>query len=251
MFDSGKQYTQNELPSDVFNAGSGAGGNIVNYNGHAVQVYNNGNGTRKLVDLGDYNSYQATNKAQSDYKAATDTAISGLEQKKTDLAGQYGDLLKTVTGEYQPLVDQTTATAGAELSRRGLTPDSTLFQQQTQGALAPVYGSEAANAQQIGAGSIADTNTLANNIAQLQTGVAGTASQLPLQYGSLALSTQALPSQIALAQAQTNQANTGANYISIPGVGVYDLTSKSLLGGLSNNNLSSGGYSILNVGAGK
>ncbi len=134
--------------------------------------------------------------AQYNYKQATDTAISGLQTGKSNLGQQYSDLLKTVKGVYDPLISQETQTAGAELSNRGLTPDSTLFQQQTQGALAPIYGQEATNTQQLGQGSISDTNAYNQAIAGLQAGVAGTASQLPLQYGALNLQTQALPSQI-------------------------------------------------------
>jgi hypothetical protein len=65
-----------------------------------------------------------------------------------------------------------------------------------------VYGQEAGNAQAIGQGSINDTNTLAQAIASTQmTGAAG-AANLPLQYGSLSLASQLLPSQIAANQGQ-------------------------------------------------
>ncbi len=143
-----------------------------------------------------YQQMQQDN-AQSAYAEQTKTAIGGLQTGKAGLSQQYADLLKTVTGEYQPLINQTTATAGEALAKRGLSPDSQLYQTQTQGALQPIYGAEAANAQQIGQGSISDTNTYNQAIAGAQLGVAGTSSQLPLQYGSLSLSQQLLPSQIA------------------------------------------------------
>lgn len=142
--------------------------------------------------------------ANEKYQQQVGTAISGLQTQKSGLAQQYADLLTTVKGEYQPLIDQTTATAGAALANRGLTPDSQLYQQQTQGALAPVYGQEAGNAQQIGAGSISDTNTLAQAIAGLQSGAALNTAQLPLSYGSLAQNASLIPSQIA---GNTSQAN--------------------------------------------
>lgn len=188
---------------------------------------------QKLSPSG-YSNYQQTQATQN-YQNATNTAVQGLQQKKTDLAGQYSDLLKTVTGEYQPLINQTTATAGAALAQRGLTPDSQLFQQQTQGALQPIYGQETANAQTIGQGSISDTNTLAQAISNLQAGAAGTASQLPLQYGSLSLSQQALPTSLALGSAQAASANTSANYIAIPNLGIYDLSTKKIISGLGQN----------------
>lgn len=153
-----------------------------------------------------YQQMQATN-ASNAYQGAINTAVGGLQTQKSNLANQYSDLLKTVTGEYTPLINQATATAGQQEAQRGISPDSALYQQQVQGALQPVYGQEAGAAQTIGAGSIADVNSLTQAIANIQAGGAGTASQLPLQYGSLSLSQQALPSQIAANQAQANQAN--------------------------------------------
>lgn len=177
-----------------------------------------------------YQQQQTTN-AQNAYKAQTDAAVGGLTQGKTDLAGQYADLLKTVKGQYDPLINSTTATAGAALSKRGLTPDSQLFQQETQGALAPIYGAEAGNAQTIGAGSITDTNTYNQAIAAAKMGAAGTASQLPLQYGNLQLAQSALPSQIAANQAQANQANANAKASSFlpvsPGVSFFNTGNNS------------------------
>ena len=85
-----------------------------------------------------------------------------------------------------------------------------LFQQQTQGALQPIYGAEAANAQAIGQGSISDSNAYTNAIAQAKLGIAGTNTQLPLQYGQLALQQQALPSTIQLALAQAANYNAQA-----------------------------------------
>lgn len=181
----------------------------------------------------EYQQFQ-TNQAVNNYQQAAGSAISTLQTQKGNLSQQYSDLLKTVTGEYQPLINSTTQTAQKELGQRGITPDSTLYQQQVQGALQPVYGAEAANAQQIGQGSVADLNTFANNIANLQAGVGGTASQLPLQYGSLALSTQALPSQIALAQSQAG----AAKYIPIPNVGIYNTATGQIINQLGGQGFS-------------
>lgn len=190
--------------------------------GNIYQVKDNGNNTFGLQQIDTVGNRQQE-LAQQQYQSALGSAVGGLQTQKSNLAGQYSDLLKTVTGEYQPLINQTTASAGAEEARRGLSPDSLLNQQQVQGALQPVYGAEAANAQQIGAGSISDTNTLTQAISNMQAGGAGTASQLPLQYGQLALQQQALPSQLALNQAQAQQASSLANasqYLStgVPGV---------------------------------
>lgn len=179
---------------------------------------------------GGYQNYQQTQATQN-YQNAVNTAVGGLQTQKTNLADQYGSLLNTVNTQYQPLINQTTETANKELSQRGLTPDSTLYQQQVQGAVAPVYGQEAGNAQQIGLGSINDMNTLAQAIASMQAGGAGTASQLPLQYGSLSLSQQQLPAQLALGSAQAANQSAQARYITVPNVGVVDLTTGQFVGG--------------------
>ena len=189
---------------------------------------------------------QATQQAaQQQYQQQTQQAIGGLQTQKGNLGQQYSDLLSTVKGEYQPIINQTTATAGQELAHRGLTPDSTLYQQQTQGALAPVYGQEAANAQQIGQGSIADTNSLASQIANLQTGVAGTASQLPLQYQTLANQAALIPSQTFANNAQGSAALTGSNYITIPNVGVYSIKDGKIVS--SSTGLGNSGRTIIGV----
>lgn len=147
---------------------------------------------------------QQAQQAQANFQQQSQQAISGLQDQKNNLAGQYGSLLQTVTGEYQPLINQMTATSGDALARRGISPDSQYYQQQVQGALQPVYSSEAANAQTIGAGSIADTNTLSQAIAQGQLGNAQFASQLPLQFGSLSLGQQSLAQALQIAQLNAN-----------------------------------------------
>lgn len=212
----GLPITQNLLDYAMNNSGGGQGDQL----------------DAAIKNSPQYNTMQQTN-AQNAYQGAINTAVGGLQTQKTNLASQYGSLLSTVTEEYQPLINQTTASAGAEEARRGLSPDSLLNQQQVQGALQPVYGAEAANAQEIGAGSISDTNTLTQAIANMQAGGAGTASQLPLQYGQLALSQAALPSQIALNQAQGAQASALAKQAqflpSAPGVSFFNTGNQQVI----------------------
>lgn len=181
------------------------------------------------------------------YGSAIGSAVGGLETQKTNLSDQYGSLLQTVTGQYQPLINQTTASAGGELARRGINPDSFFYKQNVQGALQPVYSAEAGNAQQIGQGSINDINTLTQAIANLKAGGAGTVAQLPLQYGSLALAQAANIANIGLAGSQAAAAGASSRYIPIPGVGLWDTQSGQFVGNQTNNNLNSGGYQILNV----
>lgn len=191
-------------------------------NGNIYQVKDNGNNTFGLQQIDTVGNRQAQ-AAQQLYQQQQGSAIQTLQTGKSNLAGQYSDLLKTVTGEYQPLINQETQTMGAALAGRGLTPDSQLYQQQVQGGLAPVYGQEAANAQQIGAGSISDVNTYNQAISAAQQSGAQFGAQLPLEYGSLSLNQQALPYQLALTAAQaglTGAQAQAAPYIStgIPGI---------------------------------
>jgi len=96
-------YTQNQLPGDIFNSSSGS---IKNYNGKAVRITNPGNGTRDLEDLGSWAEYQgqqtlknqqaetaALNAAQAakqeDFLGRFRTAI-GAQEKLPDMAGRIG-----------------------------------------------------------------------------------------------------------------------------------------------------------------
>jgi hypothetical protein len=227
----GKNFNYGDLAGLDSSLGVPAGGQPTFVkDGVIYGVKDQGNNTFGLQQI-DTVAGRQQQAAQADFQAQSGSAIAGLSQGKLDLAGQYADLLKTVKSEYDPLINDATKTAGEALSRRGLTPDSQLFQTQTQGAIAPIYGQEAANAQTIGAGSISDSNTYNMAIANAKLGVAGTSSQLPLQYGQLALAQQALPSQIGLNQAQANQANSLAKSSSYlptsPGVSFYDTSSNS------------------------
>ena len=87
-----------------------------------------------------------------------------------------------------------------------------------------IYGQEAGNAQQIGQGSINDMNTLSQAIAGIQSGNAQFGAQLPLQYGSLALSQQALPASIAQSLAQANLFNQQAQAAPYVPTGVNGIT---------------------------
>ena len=166
-----------------------------------------------------YTQQQATNT----YNQQQGSAISGLQTQQSNLAGQYGSLLNTVTQQYQPLENQATMMQNEQNASRGLVSNVGNGGTQMLSALNPIYSAQAANAQQIGQGSISDMNTLQQAIASAQqTGAAGAAA-LPLEYGSLSLAQQALPASIAANQAQANEYNAEAQsapYVStnIPGI---------------------------------
>lgn len=180
---------------------------------------------------------------------ANQPAVQGLQQRQQDLPGQYASLLAEIKGSGTVATNQATTAENTLLGQRGITNDSPLYGQQMSQALLPVnhqYGQLTAN---LGQGSITDMNTLASNIASLKAGNPETSITGANALGGLQLQAQAMPAQIGLAQAQAGAQTAQGRYIPIPGVGVWDTQANKMLGGVSNNNLSSGGYSILNVGA--
>ncbi len=161
---------------------------------------------------------QQQQQAQALFQAQQGSAVSGLQTQQTNLGQQYSDLLKTVNQQYQPLINQTQTQENNFLGQRGLLSDTGSGGNQMNQAMQGIYGQEAGNAQQIGQGSINDMNTLAQAIAQTQQSGAQFAANLPLQYGSLALQQQALPSTINLQNAQASNYNAlgqAAKYIPI------------------------------------
>jgi hypothetical protein len=87
--DPTRQYLQSDLPSEVFNAGNG---DTVNYNGTAVKVGVNGNGTRSLTSLGDwttYNNQQAATSAENQATTNFNNLVSSNTGAVTDFLGNY------------------------------------------------------------------------------------------------------------------------------------------------------------------
>lgn len=98
-------------------------------------------------------------------------AISQLQQRQTDLPGQYQQLLAEIKGEFQPLINQQTQKTNTLLGQRGIyDTTSPLYQQQQIDALSPIYGQLAGVSANAQTNQINDLNTIAQNIAQLQSG---------------------------------------------------------------------------------
>lgn len=172
-------------------------------NGNIYAVKDSGNGQYSVQQIDTVANRQSI-LAQQNYQAQTGSAIAGLTAGSASLGDKYSSLLASVKGVYDPLINEQTANVGAQLAQRGIAPGAGLYDNTVGSFLQPIYGSEASNQQQITAGSISDTNTYANAIASMTAGAAGTSATLPLSYGSLALSQQLLPSQIAANFGQGN-----------------------------------------------
>ena len=239
-------YSASQLSPDqrqwLFNYFGNQGQVPAGYGGQNVSGemsnYNPGETAQQIVTQ---NSNDLGKQQQAQYQAAQGSAVQTLQGQKTNLSQQYSDLLKTVNGEYQPLINQATTQENNFLGARGLLSQQGAGGNQMSQALQGIYGQEASNAQALGQGSINDQNTLTQAIAQAQQGGAQFAANLPLQYGSLSMQAQALPSLIAQQQAQAAQYQTGANYLAIPNLGIYDLANRQLLPNSSGFGGASGG----------
>lgn len=101
--DQSRQYLQSELPQDVFNAGHGE---IRNFNGRAVKVGVNGNGTRSLADLGDWGTYQQ-GKAITDAQAANKSEMNArFTQNRNDLSSAIDSYTRAIPGVTQAAQDK-------------------------------------------------------------------------------------------------------------------------------------------------
>lgn len=179
-------------------------------NGVIYGVKDNGNGQYSVQQVDTVANRNGQYQEQQ-YQQQQGSAISTLQTGKQNLAGQYSDLLKTVTGEYQPLIDQATMQQNAQNASRGLVSNVGNGGTQMISALNPIYSAQAANAQQLGAGSISDTNTYNQAISAAQQSGAQFGANLSLNVGSLST---LLPSEAAANYGQANQA-FGANAAAI------------------------------------
>ncbi len=185
--------------------------------------------------------------AQYKYQQGVGSAVSGLQTAGTNLDSQYSDLLTKTLGLGTVALNTITSGENNLLASRGITPNSPLYSKEMGLAQLPVSAQNQAAVGSLGYTQAGLKLGLAGSIAGLQAGGAGTAMGIPLQYGSLALSQGIQPSQVAYNVGQAKQAETGARYITIPGVGVVDLNTGNFVGGITNNNLNSGGYQITQV----
>ena len=176
--------------------------------------------------------------AQTDYQAAIGTAVSGLKEAGTNLDTQYGSLLQNVLGQGTVAMNTVTTGENNLLGARGITNNSPLYSAQMGSAQLPVQVANQTATSNLGYTQAGLKLSLANQIAGLTAGGAGTAVNIPLQYGSLALAQAANTANIFGAYA----AGSANQFIPIPGLGVYDLVNKKII---SSNGLSSTGRTIV------
>ena len=187
-----------------------------------------------------YQNTQATNQAKATYQAGIGSAVSTLQNAGTTLDTQYQGLLQDVLGVGS--VSMNTATTGENnlLGQRGITNNSPLYSQQMTLAQLPVTSQVQGAVGSLGYTEAGLQNQLAQNIAGVQAGGAGTLAELPLSYGSLALAQAANVANIQLAGSKGAQAGAGARYISGPNGVIYDTVGGTFITGqtpISSGNL--------------
>jgi hypothetical protein len=207
--DFNKQYLQSELPSDVFNAGNG---DVKNFNGQQVKVTVNGNGTRSLAPTGGAGGSGSdpialAQKMRDFTVQSNQPAIASLQQNKTDLQGKYQDLLKSITDSEQPALNSTILATNNELGKRGITGDSSLGQQQIAQAQVPITTQFGQLQAQTGLAQQQDMNSLAAQIANLQSGNPDNAVNNATSFGNAQTQAQAAIQQALIQQQTQQQAN--------------------------------------------
>lgn len=240
----GKSFSYGDLAGLNSQMGASAGNQPTFINGNNIyQVKDNGNNTFSLQQIDTVANRQAL-AAQQQYQAGIGSAVTGLQGQQSNLKDSYGSLLADVMGQGTVAMNTATSGENAFLGARGLLSQAGLGNNQLSQAQLAVQAQNQAAAGSIGLGSAQDINALQEAIASLQAGGAGTAVQIPLEFGSLALSQQTAPAA-AFANLGAGAASyASARYIPIPNLGIYDLQNNRLLPNTSSTGLSGGGLSI-------
>jgi hypothetical protein len=206
---SAQEYTQQQLPSDIFNSGDG---DIKEYNGETYKITNTGRGTRLLTPLSSEEKYNRAAQAQLDlYAKANQPAIESLNSSipeiqntyatersrlaadKDPLNARYDQLIASIKGQQTSDTNSTVKNLAREYGRRGIPLSSTTFGDEQNAQLEPInqfYTGKTVDtnlAREQGLKQISDLITqltgeettsirsVKNAIAQLQSGAANSA----------------------------------------------------------------------------
>ncbi len=171
--------------------------------------------------------------ATTNYQAGIGSAADTLRLAGTNLDTQYKGLLDKILGQGTVALNTVTRGENNLLAQRGITNNSPLYDAQMGSAQLPVQIANQTATSNLGFTEAGLQNTLAQNIANIQDGGAGTAAGLPLSYGSLALASAANIANISLAGSQAGQAGAQSRYIPTP-YGLYDTSTQSFVSGQGN-----------------
>jgi hypothetical protein len=166
--------------------------------------------------------------------------VQTLQSSVDPLKQRYSDLLSSIKGQQSVAEGYQTRATTSSLGARGLLPQSAEGQQALASALAPTDAQYQGLAAQTGLGEQQDLNSIAQQIAALQAGnPEGAISSASNLLGLQQQASQFAQSN-ALQQQQLAQSAPASKFISIPGVGVYDILNKSIVNQLNGGGGSSG-----------
>ena len=124
-------------------------------------------------------------------------ATQRLESTLGETSQSYQNLINAIRNQQQVAEQQQTQVTAQELARRGLTPESSLAQQQIVSAIAPVQSQFAQQAAQVGVQGVQARNELASQIANLLASGGQTGLSTGVNLANLALQQRQLQQQAA------------------------------------------------------
>jgi hypothetical protein len=149
-----RDYTQGELPSDIFNSSSG---DIKQWGNELVEVRVNSNGTRYVRPLSyEEQARRTADQQRSQYMEAIKPAVQSLEagipetsaafaerRRATEaevdpLKERYANLIDQIKGREQKETTQTIRSTAREYGRRGIPLSSTAYAEEEQGRTQPI-----------------------------------------------------------------------------------------------------------------
>lgn len=212
--------------------GSGKGGPSSSSSGAATSSTSNQDAIN--------NALAASTAVQQFNIQAAQPQIATLGSSKATLDTQYNNLLSSITQGSTVASNNAAAAARQGLAARGLSASDPYGTSQMNAAGVAAATPYSQLYTQTGVGQAQDEASIANQIAALQSGNPTEAASTGLQIGSLSQSA----AQLALgSQAQ----QFAQNYITIPNIGVYDVSTGQILSNTSSTGMSPSGNSILNI----
>jgi hypothetical protein len=167
----GRQPTQSEIDNLTQNTTIDPYGKKL-VDGSAAEVESYFNGTPEMKQK---QALGLATQAQNMQLEANKPAINTLNSTKTDLDSKYDELLKSIGTSEGVAVDRQTLATNNELARRGITSNSGIGEQEMAKSVLPVTAQFGQMKADTGVKRQGDMTSLAQMIAQLQTGNVGQA----------------------------------------------------------------------------
>jgi hypothetical protein len=183
------------------------------------------------------NALDAANKFKQFNIDSAQPQIATLQNNKSNLDTQYQSLLDSIKGDQSLAVNNATLNTNNELGKRGIlgsSGDGQTAISQAQSQAAQPYSSLSAQTR---ISQTQDENNIGEKIAILQGGNPAGATQSAMGVNGLA-------AQLGQLGVQQQGQNLAANYIPIPGYGIYNTSTGQVMNAL--NGVSSNGMMTYN-----